>query len=343
MKINLALAFLSFGTILLHSNIAGAEDHLYLVNGDRLSGEVTGYQGGHVTISTEYGLLSIPYAKIHGTSSNTLQKELLPSITEANVTPQNKVDSQIAAETPVTLNTVETDVAPVEQILSEETDDRLWGAEWSGAVNLGASLERGNSDTETINFDAETTARWENDRLSFEAEYNRAKENGTLSEDDKAVSAAYDRFLTDKIFWENAISLQQDEIDLIDLRIIYSSGLGYQFFDRDDLTLKTVAGIGYIREDFDDSPTESAMTLNWSADYTQKFYEDFFRLFHKHDINTPVDDFSAFLFQSESGIKIPLRYGIVSSLQVDFDWDNSPAPGTTEEDTNYILKLGYEW
>jgi len=71
--------------------------------------------------------------------------------------------------------------------------------------------------------------------------------------------------------------------------------------------------------------------------------EDFFRLYHNHDLFSPFDDFSSYLFESETGIKIPLRNGIVASGEIEFDWNNDPADGEGEDDTTYGVKLGYEW
>ncbi len=326
------------------SGHAHAQDQIYLTNGDRLSGTISAYGQGRVTIETRYGVFDIPFEEIHGTSANTLKAVLKTPLGQEKPVSQMPVQTLPTTSAEIIPDTIPESAAADPKIFGQDNQKPSWlGADWSGNINAGASLERGNSDTESLNLDAESVARWNDNRLRINADYNRAKENGTLSEDDKSLKAAYDHFLNTKLFWENALEISQDEIDQIDLRLIYSTGLGYQFYERDDLSLSTVAGVGYLREKFENGETDSAFTLNWSSDYQQKFYDDFFRLFHSNDINTPADDLSAFLFQSESGVKVPLRKGIVASGQVDFDWDNDPAPGTTEEDVNYILKLGYEW
>ena len=340
-RLKFVLAIIMFCGLSGH---AQAQDQIYLTNGDRLSGTISAYGQGVVTIETRYGVFDIPFEEIHGTSANTLKAALKTPLFEEKSIPQGPVETLPSTPTETIPDPVQAGVMADPVVVTTEEETPKWlGAEWSGNINAGASLERGNSDTESLNLDAESVARWNDNRLRINADYNRAKENGTLSEDDKSLKAAYDHFLNTKLFWENALEISQDEIDQIDLRLIYSTGLGYQFYERDDLSLSTVAGVGYLREKFENGETDSAFTLNWSSDYQQKFYDDFFRLFHSNDINTPADDLSAFLFQSESGVKVPLRKGIVASGQVDFDWDNDPAPETTEEDVNYILKLGYEW
>lgn len=226
----------------------------------------------------------------------------------------------------------------------ENTADKgLWGAEWSGNINFGADLKTGNSETNGINLDGMIKAAWEKHTLEAKVDYNREEEDGDLSVDNRALAFIHDYLFSKRWFIENTAKFEQDDIDLLDARYTLSSGLGYKVFDRDDLALKFVLGPGYLHEEFKNGMDDSSMTARWAADYMQKFSDDLFRVFHEHELLTPVDDADAFLFQSESGIRVPIRRGIVASGQIDFDWDNDPAAGTVEDDTTYALKLGYEW
>ncbi|MGB0720004.1 MAG: DUF481 domain-containing protein, partial [Bdellovibrionales bacterium] len=216
-------------------------------------------------------------------------------------------------------------------------------AEWSGDINLGADLKTGNSDNNGITADASAKARWDKHRAKIEADYNREEDNNQITVDNRSLDLTHDYFFADKWFWESAIGFEQDDIDRLDLRTIVNAGLGYQPYESDNLNLKFVLGPGYLHEKFENSGTDESLVVTWAMDYDQKFYGDAFRLFHNHDLNVPSDDTDAYLFQSESGIKLPIRSGIVASGQIDFDWDNNPAPGTVEDDTTYAVKLGYEW
>lgn len=219
----------------------------------------------------------------------------------------------------------------------------LWGARWDGNVNAGATVESGNSDSMAIDADARLTGRWDKHRTEWRADYNYEEDNDDVTVDDRSLNGAYDYFFAEKWFWNNQAGFEQDDVEKLDLRVDASTGLGYQVFERDDLELKMIAGPGYLYSEYENGREESDVSANWSLDYRQKFYEDFFRLFHRHELTAPVDDMDAFLFESESGVRLPLKRGIIASAQVDYDWNNDPAPGTGEEDTTYSLKLGYEW
>ena len=238
--------------------------------------------------------------------------------------------------------------APVEvtETASDAAEDdavKLFGATVTGSINVGLGMRTGNSETNAINVDGDTELKWTKHRTYLSAEYNREEEDDTVSVDDRMFELKHDYFYTDQWFIEGLGRFEQDDVAELDLRTTLAAGLGYQPFDRDDLTLKFVAGPGYRKEEFADGTDDSYMTGEWQADYSQKFNDDAFRLFHNHDLSVPVEETDSFVFTSESGIRVPLRKGIIASGQVDFDWQNNPPAGTKEDDTTYTIKLGYEW
>jgi len=313
---------------------ASGGDILYLKNGDQLTGTIKSYNSSALEIGTGYGRLTIPLADIGGLAAgnaitqNNVQTALSDLQTQGTPPPQ-------AAPTPVI------EAAP--QTPAAQAEPMLWGAKWSGNANIGADLKTGNSETSGITADSTIKARWDKHRALAKLDYNREKDNGNTTVDNRSLALGHDYFFSEKWFWGNKATFKQDEIDKLDLRTILTSGLGYQAFEQDDLNLKFVLGPGFINEDFEDGTSDQSATINWGLDYDQKFYDGFFALFHNHDLTAPADDTNAYLFQSESGIRIPIRDGIVASGQVDFDWDNEPVLGTVEDDTIYAVKLGYEW
>lgn len=355
---------------------AYAQDIVTLNNGQQLAGEVLSHNARLVNIQAGDSVYRVPMSRISGFASDNsrLEQRVKRAIdiaamngTEAAlifeapqikpytpspppVTPQSQEFEEATiqpAEMPAPAMMKVRTVAPASATTAAtltETPKKILGAEWSGNVNLGAGLRSGNSETNNVNADAAVEAKWNKQhRTSFEADYNREEEDSTVSVDDRSAGLKHDYFFAEKWFLQGAAKFEQDDIAQLDLRTLFSAGLGYQPYDRDDLSLQFVAGPGYQNEEFEDGTEDNSMTAQWALDYTQKFYDDLFRLFHNHDLSAPTEDFDAWLFQSKSGIRVPLRQGIVASGQVDFDWDNAPPAGTTEDDTTYTVKLGYEW
>lgn len=324
-----------------------AADTLSLTNGDQLTGQITTQNEHFVRINTKYGPLRIPTNDIASVNaaSPTIQSGIQNSITNASAPKQvipslSSLYPDPSMAPPAALENVSIATA---EAAPEPEDDKFWGAKWSGNVNLGGNMKRGNSETESYSADAQIKARWEKHRGIIEGEYNFEEDSDRTTVDNRSLSFGHDYFFAEKWFMGNKLSFEQDDIDQIDLRTIASTGLGYQPYERDDLNLKMVLGPGYYHEKFENGNTDEGMTANWALDYDQKFYDDLFRIFHNHDLTMPIEETDAYLFTSESGIRVPIKKGIIASGQVDFDWDNDPAPGTVEDDTTYSVKLGYEW
>jgi putative salt-induced outer membrane protein YdiY len=330
MKISYALSAL----LVLVTCPSFANDTLKLKNGDVLSGTISNYSVEGVTITTSYGEFNIPINQIGGIESpmidlNDLKKPEPPTPIIAKAEPAIEYGEPVSTDM---------------EVDAEAHKTGLWGATWSGNINAGAEFKDGNSDSNEFIMDGQVKANW-NDihRLKIGAEFETEKENDVKTKDERELFAAYDYFFSDKWFWNNALELEQDKVNNLDLRTIFTSGLGYQIYDEDDLRLAVTFGPGYEREEFENQDAEDSLTANWALDYEQKFYDDFIRLFHNHDIVTPSDDFSSYLFESKSGLRIPLREGVIASGEVEFDWNNDPAIGEVEDDTTYRAKLGYEW
>jgi putative salt-induced outer membrane protein YdiY len=313
-------------------------DWVMLQNGDRLSGTVTEKSAEGVTINTDaLGKITIPknrIASVHqGNAPRVMARELrtgqpmsMNNIAQASTTPS----STIAETQP------EKEVKEAEQ----KQDGKY---KWSGRISAGGQLEDGNNNSKSLSADADIKARDEKNRFAFGGEANWAEEEGEKTDNDQQIYGSYDRFLTNKWFIGGRQSFEKDEFEELDLRSQTGLFAGYQFYERDDLNLQVKAGPEYIYEDFENGDSESDIALSWALDYDQKLFEEAIEIFHKHEIAAPFADTGAFLLESESGIRMPVGKVLDASLQVDFDWDNDPAPGVRENDTTYGLKLGYGW
>ena len=246
---------------------------------------------------------------------------------------------------PVPVRQVDAVVTPVAQVSVEEVSQPiLTGAKWSGRVNFGASLQTGNTEKDALLADAEVKAKFnETQRMRLRADYNREKDDGTVTEDNRSIDGVYDHFFKPKWFYNVSAGLEQDDIADLDLRTTLGAGLGYEPYTRDDLNLQMALGPTYLRESFENDATDSSLAARWALDYDQKVLEERFQIFHNHEIFVPSDDTGAFLFESKTGARIPITKGIVATGEIDFDWDNDPAIGVVEDDTKYAVKLGYEW
>lgn len=328
-------------------------DKIFLQNGDRITGKISGTnEDGVLNFQTVYGqFMSIPLTEVMAIKRNGEKKEIIaspaPSITTPAPTFETVIEEQPAAEPAIELPDSTTNKLPeIEPAAGEKiakTDPEKNDMEWSGRANAGATLQDGNSNKKSVSFDAQTSVRYDKNRFKAGGEINWAKDEGLETENDRMVFGEYDRFITEKWFTGARISFKTDEMQSLDLRSKYGLFAGYQFFDTKTLKLQAKAGADYISEDFENAPSEDDIAASWALDYEQSLLEETLTIFHNHDISIPMDDADAFLFESKSGLRIPIGQSLIGTLEVDFDWDNDPAPGVNEDDTSYIFKIGYEW
>lgn len=313
-------------------------DWVMLQNGDRLSGTISAQTANNVTINTDVlGNITIPKARVasihQGNAPRVLARELRTGepLSVAPTTPQS-----IAAPENVAPNAQPAEITKT----TEKQDDKY---KWSGRVSAGGKLEDGNSNSKAITLDADVKARDKKNRFAFGGEANWAEEEGEKTDNDQQIYGNYDRFITEKWFVGGRQSFEKDEFEELDLRSQTGLFAGYQFYEQDDLNLQVKAGPEYIYEEFENGDSESDLAASWALDYDQKLFEETVQVFHKHEVAAPFGDVSAFLLESESGIRMPVGKILDASLQIDFDWDNDPTEGVKENDTTYGLKLGYGW
>lgn len=315
----------------VHAGAARAE-RIELKNGDRISGKWLDASETEVRFASQFGsVMRIPRDQIAGLYNDAGVAMALPSAT------------QTALPEPKKLETAQAKPA------KPEDEPGLFGAKWKSKANAGFGLQTGNSDTKSLNADFETRAKWDRDRANLDIDYNWQESEGERTQDNREIAGNYDRFLPaswlgdEKWYINHNASFRQDSVADLDLRSVLGIGLGRQFYETEDTYLSASLGPSWLRQDYESGETQSSIAARWNIDYDQKFYDDLFSLFHKHSLYLPSESPSAYLFDAESGIRVPIRGGFSATAGWDLNINNDPAPGTDKSDSIYSLKFGYEW
>ncbi len=321
--------FFIFVLLTILTSEARAE-RLELNNGDRLSGKWLDATESEVRFASQYGsVIRIPRNEIAGLYSDAGDAMPIPGVTKNSLPQPVKVEAQEPARK------------------TEEAG--LFGAKWKSKANAGFGLQTGNSDTKSLNADFETRAKWERDRANLDIDYNWQESSGERTQDNREISGNYDRFLPpswlgdEKWYINHNASLRQDSVADLDLRSVLGIGLGRQFYETDETYLSASLGPSWLRQDYESGETENSIAARWNIDYDQKFYDNLFSLFHKHSLYLPSENPGAYLFDAESGLRVPIKGGFSATAGWDLNINNDPAPDTDKSDSVYTLKFGYEW
>jgi putative salt-induced outer membrane protein len=274
-KIILAIA------VFLAAAFAANADTVVLKSGDHLSGTVVKSDGKQLTLKTDFaGVINIDWTKV---------KELVTEKPVFVVTPDKKTVSG-----PVTTEGDDLVVAtsgagavhvPMSSVgvVRSESEQATWVHQqrpgllenWTVGANVGFALARGNSDTTNLSIGFTSVRTTLRDKLSAYASSIYAQNSvagvSTVSADDVRGGARYDRNLGPRLFLFGSGDYEFNSPQDLDLRSIYSGGLGWKVIKSDTTSLDVLAGGNYTREAYSTGLDRNIAGLTLGEDFMHKF------------------------------------------------------------------------
>ena len=321
--------------------ISGLSDEVFLKNGDRLTGTVKTTTDGKLILETSYsGKIGIKIADIQRVTTDKPVSVTLDNETQMTgiLSSPDGAEMRIAAD-------VDQEPQPVSMPhIAAITIPEVPGLKIKGQSNLGLDMNRGNTDQDTYHVDAESIFRWPDDRVTLGGSGDLEKSNGDKTKQQATLGGKYDRFLSKKWYLYSGLGFEHDKFADLTLRTTLSAGSGYQIYETDRTNLSIEAGPAYIWEDYDTSKDDDYAAAHWGLRFDHYLVEAWkLQAFHKHTLDWSVEDSSAYLFTSATGLRIPILDSLQATVQVNFDRNNSPAAGAKKDDYEYLLTGGYTW
>jgi len=322
----------------LSAPIALAADEVVLIDGSRILGTVTGSRDGVVTVDTEFaGTLEISLDKVQSLSTAEPATLLL-------------ADESIITEVPLLIEEGELVAGPsakmsIDQldILNPEPWELGQGYNWTGLVNAALVLERGNTDTDELDYRLDTQWRSVRDRytLRFNGEIDEA--NGTKSADNWQAQAKYDYFLTDPNYWGVQALAEKDKFQDLNLRYLIGPYYGRQISSEPELTFSAEVGASYVNEDFDVADDQDYPAGNWEFNMTSNYLGGDSSLYFRQFGIWNLDETSDVIVNSTFGLPFPLFLGFEGAAEVVLEYDSGAVDDVDELDQTYRFRLGYGW
>lgn len=217
------------------------------------------------------------------------------------------------------------------------------GIRWSGNINAGGTITRGNTDTKQLRFDAETIARTLDNRFTVGGIFNRAQSNGDDYQFNSRGYGKYDRFLSKQWYLYANTTLENDRFRDLRLRSTFGGGSGYQVFETPNLNLSFEGGLNYIKEDYYTAVDDEYPGLRWATKYDQLFFTGSTRFFHEHEVLVGLKETNQTLVFSKTGLRFPLVFNFNATAQFNYNWDSTPALNRKKADSTLLFTLGYGW
>ncbi|MFP4076439.1 MAG: DUF481 domain-containing protein [Halochromatium sp.] len=139
------------------------------------------------------------------------------------------------------------------------------------------------------------------------------------------------------------ITLEHDRFSDLCLRTLGGPVLGNLVVESEALNLAIEAGAAALQEDFYDQPDQDFLGLNWFLRYDQLVWNGRLQPYHRQFGYVGIDGQDKVLWQSWTGIRLPLSSGLSASIEFEYDYDSNPALEAKTTDTTLRIKLGYAW
>jgi putative salt-induced outer membrane protein YdiY len=244
-------------------------DQVALKNGDRLTGAIVRYDGGSLTLRSEFaGEVKIQWDAVETVASDgplfVTAKDGRVLVGTVTTAAGGLLEVQTGDAGKVTLakEAVQIIRSAEEQAAHEAELSRQRRAVWGGSADAGLSATRGNADTLVISLGSQLARTTRDDKLSFHAAslFARNSTGGVSVTTAEAIrgGARYDRNINDRLFGFALTDLERDKFQQLDLRLVFGGGLGYHARKTERTRLDLFAGGSYNREKFSTGLTRNS-------------------------------------------------------------------------------------
>ncbi len=232
--------------------------------------------------------------------------------------------------------------APLYRAQDEPDED------WHGTVGLGATITSGNSDIVTASASAGGKKEWDSNRVTLKGSWSFAQQEDTTTGGTDVTQrqwrgmAKYDRFFDERDYGFGSLTLENDDIAFLNLRSIYSVGVGRKFKNEEDLKLDGEVGLAFVDENYVGKAADDeyfALRLASDLDYQVSENTKFLQTAELY----PSLDFSEFNSIVDSRLKINMTDATYMQIQWITKYNNNAPPGTGSTDNLWILSLGWEY
>jgi len=323
-------AFFAFSTFLF-------ADQVTLKNGDRLTGTVVKSDGKTLVIHTDAaGDIELKFDTIQEIKTDAdLHVGLKGGKTAVGPVTTTDGKIEIATKTSGTVEAPKDDVTLIrndaEQTAYEKKLHPGLMHGWEGGIDVGFSIARGNSETENLALAFNAVHPTEHDKLTLYASSIDTKNHLATPTTVASLNQGglrYDHDLNPKMFAFAAGDFMSNALQFLDLRQVYTGGLGYHAIKSERTILDLLGGLNYTHETYSNGTLLEAGPPPIYVSYgkTNKFValtigEEWDQKVGKSTVITQTVGFFPDL-QQTGEYRFTFNFGTVTKLHKRLGWQN---------------------
>jgi preprotein translocase subunit YajC len=254
---------------------------IVLQNGDRMTGTIIKADEKNLVIQTEYAdRVTVKMSAIREISS-TQALHVTPKEGQTVVGIVKTTDAGLEVET-AALGAVTVPKDAIRKIRNEEEEAAYQKLEhprlldnWGGGTTVSFALTRGNSETRNLALAFNAGRKTLHDHIHFYANSVYATNDAPGAAPGVTANAIqggarYDRDFHQRLFSFVGTDFQTDDLQDLNLRSVFSSGLGVHAVAGENTTLDFLSGANYSRENYE-LFTRNIGALNLGQEFMRKF------------------------------------------------------------------------
>jgi hypothetical protein len=337
-----------------------APARIELVDQSVIYGEITDIHDGELYVATELmGDVIIALSSILYLESNQDIELLTTEQEKLALSSLMVVDGEVVLDDADNLALDQLDVA------NPEEWEQGRGYHITGRVTSAIEYNRGNTETDKLNLDAETILESLRDRITLRADYEDSSafvvekdENGDPSLDEFGdviktsqatadnwrVEGKYDYFLSDpRNYLGLNVGLRSNVFADIDRRSYASAYFGRKLLTRDTLTFDAELGVAYVDTDFEETEDDSyaGATINLTAE--AQLFDNRVTLYFRQANIINTSSIEKSIYRTKLGLRFPLFLGLEAAAEASADYDGGAAEDKERLDETLKFRIGYTW
>ena len=337
-----------------------APARIELVDQSVVYGEITDIRDGELYVATEWmGDVTIELSSILHLESDQDIELLTTEQEKLALSSLMVVDGEVVLDDADNVALDQLDVA------NPEEWEQGRGYHVTGRVTSAIEYNRGNTETDKLNLDAESILESLRDRITLRADYEEssalvadtddagnqkvdADGNPIKRSDDTAdnwrVEGKYDYFLTDpRNYLGMNLGFHHDSFSDIDRRTYASAYYGRKILTRDTLTFDAELGLSYVDTDFTVSEDDSYTGVNINLTGETQLFDSLVTLYFRQVNIINLESAEKSIYRTKVGLRFPLFLGLEAAAEASADYDGGAPEGKEKLDETLKFRIGYTW
>ncbi len=325
----------------------GKTDVVVMKNGDRMTCEIKGLEGGVLYVSLDYvdGTIAVQWSKVARLESSRL---FIVKTDEGSVYKGKLSTASSQGNAPVKIEVAATNDKKVEidteKVVTMDTTAKRFLQRLNGDINFGATYSKGNQSTQ---YNITSSVEYPGDRWSAAASFNSTLSANRSSAASKRNQLTFnvDRLLRRKnYFYTGIASFLQSSEQGIKLQSSLGAGLGKYFSNTNHTRISLIAGIVYQKTNYNGSssslPTQDTVAALVSTQV--KIFK-----FKKTNLNIAATVLPSISEPGRFYIKVNQSYYVKLFSNVSWNisfygnWYNRPPSGLSGSDFGASTGLGW--